>query len=379
MEDNKVSVQVISDVRSMLSIEGQWNALVHDFSNNPFLLSEFAKQFIEHIPKGWTPAILVIFKSQKIIGIAPLKTRKSLIGGHADFLNQSWCSDFIFDMQHREVCVKFTLDFLFNTLKCRYASFTLSSDSPNLKLLSQHCTVSSFHLKVVPENGRRILPLKSSLAEYEASRKRKFEKSLRRAERNLSKIGEWTVMLANGNDLRDIDGRINDVERRSWKEKWRNQVGEKDDWTLASVIEAARKLASAELDFKWFVWFLELKGETIAFQIAVKYKAVAFLVKTSFDERYTRYYPGIIVQDSVIQQLFTEPQNEYIDFLSDLPYLEAWTDKVVPRITLQLTKGTIPNIIHTLSKNKFANKIISPIMGERTTRQVHKLKQIIFP
>ena len=102
MEDNKVSVQVISDIRSMLSIEDQWNALVHDFSNNPFLLSEFAKQFIEHIPKGWTPIILVNFKSQKIIGIAPLKTRKSLIGDHVDFLNPSWCSDFIFDMQHRE-------------------------------------------------------------------------------------------------------------------------------------------------------------------------------------------------------------------------------------------------------------------------------------
>ena len=122
-----------------------------------------------------------------------------------------------------------------------------------------------------------------------------------------------------------------------------------------------------------------MKGETIAYQIVVKYKEVAYLVKTSFDERYMRYYPGIIIQDSVIQQLFTEQQNEYIDFLSDLPYLQAWTDKVLPRITLQLTKGTIPNIIHTLSKNKFANKIISPIMGERTTRQVHKLKQIIFP
>ena len=363
LEDSKISIRAILDIKSILPIEHQWNAIVYKSSNNPFLLSEFAKQFIEHIPKGWTPIILTISIRQSIIGIAPLKTRKNQIGNNVEFLNPSWCSDFIFHEQHRDTCIKYTFDFLFNTLKCNHASFTLRSDSPNLKLLDQQCKLRNIHLKTLPDKGCRIIPIKSAWTEYEASRKRKFRKGLRRAKRNLNKIGAWTVEVIEGNELQEINRKINSVERRSWKEKWRNQRSEKDDWFIVSIIEAAQKLAIIASDFKWGVWFLELEGKTIAYQIVVKYKEVAYLVKTSFDERYMRYYPGIIIQNSVIQQLFNEQQNECINFLSDLPYLQAWTDKVLPRTTFQLTTGAIATIMYSISKNKFATKIISVIFS----------------
>jgi hypothetical protein len=88
---------------------------------------------------------------------------------------------------------------------------------------------------------------------------------------------------------------------------------------------------------------------------------VAYFVKTAYDEQYKRFYPGIIVQNSAIHQQFTEQQNEYIDFLSDLPYIKEWTNDCLPRINIQLTKGAIPTLIHFFLKNRFVAKIISAI------------------
>ncbi len=361
---NRVTIRVISDKKDLFQIEHQWNTLVNRFSNNPFLLSEFTTQFIEHIPKGWTQMILTISCNQKIIGIAPLKTRTNLTGRHVDFIHPPWCSEFIFDDQHKEACIKYTFDFLFNTLKCQFASFTLPSDSPNLKLINQQCKLKKIHLETAPEMGRRIIPIKSTWTEYEASRTRKFRKELKRAERNLNKIGSSTAIHLEGNELApEITRKIKEVEKKSWKETRRNQRGEQD-WILTSAIEAAQKQARIEPNFKWSSWFLELEGKTIAYILVIKYKEVAYLVKTSYDEQYKKYYPGIIVQNSAIQQLFAEQQNEYIDFLSDLPYLKAWTDQCLPRISVQLTKGVIPPIIHSLSTNNFIVKIISAIQAK---------------
>jgi hypothetical protein len=357
----RVTIRVISDPKNLLQIEHQWNTLVRESSTNPFLLSEFAKQIIEHIPQGWTPMILTISNNRTIMGIAPMKTRKTLTGRHVDFLHPPWCSEFIFHDQHKETCIKYTFDFLFNTLKCNYASFTLPGDSPNLKLLIQQCKRNNVHLQTVPEMGRRILPIKSTWAEYEACRNRKFRKMLRRTERNareLDKAGSWTVIYVDGSEQTDIARKINSVEKRSWKEKWRNQRGKKH-WVQLSVIEAAQQLARIEPNFKWGSWFLELEGEAIAYILGVKYKGVAYLVKTSYDEKYRRFYPGVILLNSAIQQLFVEQQNERIDWLSDLPYLQAWTNVCLPRITVQLTRGAIPTIIHFIFKNRFATKIIS--------------------
>jgi CelD/BcsL family acetyltransferase involved in cellulose biosynthesis len=368
-KDNGITIRVISNVKDLLQIEHQWNSLVNKASNNPFLLSEFTKQFIEHSPKGWTPMILTISNNQAIIGIVPLKTRKNLVGRHVDFLNPPWCADFIFSEQHKDTCIKITFDFLFDTLKCNFANFTLPIDSPNLKLLTQQCKLNKLIPETKPEMGRRIIPIKSQWTEYEASLPRKFKKDLRRTERNLSKTGLWTVRHVEGNEQQDITKKINGIEERSWKETWRNQRGE-NDWILASVIEAAQQLSRIETNFKWGSWFLELEGKTIAYTLVIKYKQVAYFVKTSYDEQYKRFYPGIIVQNSAIHQIFTEQQNKYIDFLSDLPYLQEWTDDCLPRFSIQLTKGALPIMIHFLLKNRFVSKIISAIYSNVVYKKV---------
>jgi hypothetical protein len=306
--------------------------------------------------------ILTISCNHTIIGIAPLKTRKTLTGRHVDFIYPSWCSEFIFDDQHKDTCIKYTFDFMFNTLKCHYASFTLPSDSPNLKLLNQQCKLEKIHQKTAQEMGRRIIPIKSTWTEYEASRTRNFRKKFKAIKRNLDKAGLWKTIHTDGKEQLDITEKILNVEAKSWKETWRAQERELD-WVLTAVLRAAQKLAKIEPNFKWDVWFLELKGKIISYVLSIEYKEVAYLVKTSYDGQYKRLYPGIAIQNAAIQELYIRSQNKYIDFLTDLPYHQTWTEKCLPRVKVQLTKGVIPSIIHFVNTNKFVAKILLTILA----------------
>jgi len=370
-KDSEVSIRVVSDIKGLLQIEHQWNALVNNSSKNPFLLSEFAKQFIECNTKGWTPMILVISDNHTILGVAPLVKRKSLLGYRVKFFHPPWCSEFIFEKQHMSTCIKVTLSFLFNTLKCKFASFSLPRSSPNLPLLIEQCKLEEIHLKTAPEMDHRIIPITSTWTEFEALQTRKFRREIQRVERNLSKLGPWKTMRVGGNEESDMTDKILNVEKKSWKETWRSQRGE-TDWVLMLVLSAAQRLAKIEPNFEWSTWFLTLKGKPISYILVIEYGEVAYLVKTSYDERYREYYPGIIIQNAAIKELFVNGQDKNIDFLSDLPYLETWTDKCLPQVKVQLTKGLVPTIIQFMFENTFVKKILSILFWLRNPRTPFK-------
>jgi hypothetical protein len=357
MEDKDISVRAIVEAKDILPIEHQWNTLVNASSGNPFLLSEFAKQFMKRIAGGWTPMIMVFSDNRRIIGIAPLKTKTGVLGRCFEFLYPSWCSDYIFDEQYRNTCVKGLLDYLFNKLRCKFASFTFPGDSPILTLLNQQCMSERIHFATAQEMGHRVVPITSSWTEFEASQTRNFRKQFRRIKRNLDDAGSWKTIRVEGTEQSEITDRIFNIEERSWKEKWRAQKGE-TDWLLPLVLSAAGQLAKIEPNFTWGVWFLELKSKVISYQLSIEYKEIVYFVKTSYDEKYKQFYPGILVQHFAIKDQFAKGQSKYIDFVSDLPYQQNWTDICLPRFRVQLTNGTIPMFMQralTL-KNAIARK-----------------------
>lgn len=355
--DDKISVRVISDTKGILQMDREWNALVGTSCRNPFLLSEFVKEFIESYHKDWAPLILVISFKHAIIGIAPLMIRKKFGVRSFRVSNPPWCSEFIIDGQFRETSIASIVDFLFKTLKCKSADFTLPCDSSNLGSILQQCKVRRIHVKTLPEMGRRIIPIRCTGAEFTAGQGKKFRKELRRIGRNLTKAGSWKTVCADGNERPEAIKKIFDVERNSWKLRARAQRGESTDEILMTVLRASRHL-SKEPKFKWNVWSMELGGKTIAYCIALEYNEVAFIVKTSYDEKYKRFHPGICVQNTIVHELFNSGRIKRIDFLSDLPYLRAWTNECIPRARVILAKGILPTTIQFLFENAIAGKIL---------------------
>ena len=205
--------------------------------------------------------------------------------------------------------------------------FTFSSDSPNLRQIEKQSKLQKIALRILPEMGHRVIPIESTWYDFEASRSRKFLKELQRIGRNLHKQGPWKIIYADGKEQSDIIRKTMDVEERSWKHKWRH--GEEDS-LLKMVLTASQQLERTVSGFRWSVNFLELGNRAIAYVLVVEYMGVSYLVKTSYDENYKRFYPGILVQNSAIHEQFQKGKNRQIDFLSDLSYLQAWTDKCIP-------------------------------------------------
>lgn len=357
--ENRVTFRLISDAKDLNQIEHQWNTLVNRYSTNPFSLSEFARLFMEWNTKEWTPLVMVFLDGHAIVGLVLLKTRVGLLGRYAESLPPAWGSELILDERYRDTCVGYMLDFLFKTLKCKYVKLILPEDSPDLLSLDQQCRPRRVRLKATQESRHRIIPMTSTWAEFEASRKRKVRKELGRMKRNLDKTGPWRTICLEGREHSDVVGKILSLEERSWKEEWRARRGETDRLLLL-ILKAAERLAEIEPHFRWNVWFLELEGKIISYLLVIEYNGVANMVKTSYDLQYKRFSPGTVIQDAAIQKLFIEGQNKYIDFLGDLPWLQVWTDKCLPKITVRLTKGPVPTIIiQSVLRNPFVQRIFS--------------------
>jgi hypothetical protein len=306
---------------------------------------------------------LVISDDNTIVGAAPLITKKFGIQ-FAKFVGGAWFPrDFIVEDQYRETCIAHILDFLFKTLRCQSVEFTLPAESPNLRILKQKCKASRIYFSANLATGHCIISVDCSWDEFEASRGKNFRRRFKKIGRHLNKAGSWRITcVENGDKEIDVFERILDVERRSWKEGWRTQRGMEIDPDLPMIWEGAQYTARTEPDFKWSVWFLELNDQTLAYTLVLQYKEVAFVIKTSYDERYKKFYPGLYVNNVAIRELFNKRQVRNIDLLADLPFHRTWTSMCLPRARVMMwRKGLIPNIIGSLLVSAYVRKILNVI------------------
>ena len=356
VSDHKVSIRVICDTQSIQQLAREWNALVGISCKNPFLLSDFVKEFIESNHKTWTPLVLVISFKGLMIGIAPLVIKKKIGIRTVKFSNPLWCSDFIINEQFREICVSNIVHFVFKTLNCKFAEFTLSCDSPNFEALLQQCNFCGINVKVSPEMGRKILPISCKWSEFEAGLDKRFRKKMKKSEHKLDSAGSWKLVCASGKEQPEAIKKLFEVEENCWKAKWRAQRGEHKDNDIMVVLQASQQM-SEEPEFDWNIWYLELNGKTLSYMLTLEYDDVVFFVKTSFDEQYNSFQPGLVLHNALIREMFNTGRKKRIDFISDMKYLNAWTDKCVPRVKISLTNGLVSTVFHSISENAVVKKI----------------------
>jgi len=362
-------MRVIADANEFLEIEDVWNALINKCSENPIFLSGFVEQFIEsYCSKGWAPLVLVISANKMTLGAAPLMTEKKFGIRFVRFLSKSWFSpDFIFDDQYRVTCIEHTLHFLFKTLRCQFVDLTLPAESPNLPILEKKCKANGIYfcakLGSWADMGHCIIPVRHLWDDFEKLRGYNFRRRFKRLKRNLDQAGSWRVTCTEkGNEGSDVFERILDVERMSWKEAERTRSGTQVDPDLSIFWRGAQYTSRTESDFNWRVWFLELNDQTLAYSMVLEYKETAFIVKTSYDERYKRLQPGIYINNVAIRELFEKGKVRKIDWLTDLPFHRNWTSLCLPRVRVTMSrKGILSHIMAHVMASEYTRNISSNI------------------
>jgi len=359
----KVSVYVITDPNKLQEIEDTWNVLISNCSKNPFLLGEFVNQYMElNRSNGWTPIILTILGDEKIVGAVPLKMKNKLGVKYAKLLFQSAFSpDLVGDDQYLKTLVEYAFDYFFKVSRCRFLDLTLPAESSSLQIIKRICEARGINFCTITKKGHRILPINCTWTEFEKQRKGSIRRKFPKIERRMKRIGSWkTSCVEKGNDESNVMERILQVENVSWKEMYRAKMKIETDQDLMIALRASYSIAKKNPGFSWCVWFLELDGKTLAYIFSVQYKKVAFMVKTSYDMRYSSFSPGIYLMNIVSRELFNEGHVRSIDFLTDLPFMENLTSLSKPRVRIMISPNRVLlNIIKFVVTNKLTRRMFA--------------------
>lgn len=347
-----VSIRLVTDPNWIVKNEKKWNNMIKKCSLNPFFLSGFITQFMEHTPStGWSPLVLVLSNDKTIIGLVPLIMKRTFGIISVKFLfKPGFSPDFIVYEQYREMCIAYTIDYFFKTMRFQFADFSMLAESPNLQVLLQKCRDNRIKYHTTPQMGHSIIPIRHTWEEFIKIRGSKFRKEIRYIEGYLSRAGSWRIVCIEGENNRlDVLNKILYVERMSWKGKWRTRKGINDDIDLLMIWNGLHFSAEKVQNIKRNIWFLELNGKTIAYLFVILYKKTAYFAKTSYDERYKKYSPGKYIMNAAIHELFNSRLVKKIDFLTALPFMRTWTSTCLPRVRVNLSrKGIMPTILKIL-------------------------------
>jgi hypothetical protein len=178
--------------------------------------------------------------------------------------------------------------------------------------------------------GHAIIPVKGSWNQFEKSR-RHLRKDFERTGRRMSEMGPLSIeWFRNGDNQDEALKRILEVEMASWKSINQPPEKAKIDPQILYIFNGCIQIASTVPTFNWGVAVLELNGTAIAHSMFLDYNGYAYLCKTSFNNSYRKYGPGIYINYAVVRELMSKTEIKMIDFMSDFPFSHKWTSDIVP-------------------------------------------------
>ncbi len=366
----KLTVHAISNHSKILELEEAIDDFVNKWSKNPLLFGGFTSQFMRSSRvRGWTPLFLVVKADEKIVGTAPLMIKKRLGGRSAAFFPNDWFSpDFVVDDGYREACISCVFEYLFKDLNCRFVKFYLPEESQNLEIVEQHCKVHRIGFSTWIQSRHCIIPVKYTWDEFQ--RKKGRQRIIRQIERKLDQIDPWkTEYIKNISNRPDVLDKILDVEKKSWKQSSHNDLRDTNNEELLMIWEGAQIVARTKTDIKCSVWFLQINNKTVAYTLVIRYKEAAFIIKTAYDSRYTKFYVGKYINHIAIRDMFNEGQIKTIDFMAKYPFMSFWTSLSLNHVGIFMWKGKMAELEKNLSSNTFVLRILKVVLDNLPNKQ----------
>ena len=359
------SINVISDVKAFSRIEESWNAFASKNSETPFILSEFMKSSMKRKLLGWNPLLMIGRVNDAVVGIIPLVMTRKLGVRIASFPSPHYSLDFVINERFREKFIDSTLDYLFKTLRCKVLDLTFPAESNNMHLFQELCRKKNVYFGEESFMGRRMLEVRCSWEQFEDLKGGKFRRRFRKMQNKLNRVGSCQVScVEREDDENDAFSRIIQIEKNSWKETWRSKKGKEMDRDLIAIWEGAGCASKKIPDFKRGVWFLELNDHPIAYALVLQHKRTATITKTSFDARYRRFYPGMYLINALLPTLFNSNNIEKVDFMTDMSFMEAWTDLCLGRVRVLAGKGILPTTVLSLYQEKQMRRMLNIITNQ---------------
>jgi hypothetical protein len=329
-------LKVISSIREFEQVESSWDELAKT-GTNWHMLGDFVRNMMLYSEsRGQIPIVVLEMINGHAVGICAFVAQRRYGFRVARFLLPAeYSPDFIVAPGHREAFVADSLEVLFERMKCQIAFLSLPGGSPQGVAVNRYCRRKGLKLAREVSSRHSVIMVDQGWKEFEMQQGGEFRRHFRKIEGKLTRSGAWTTVQAKANGAESVK-KIEAVETYSWK----HQDRRKKKPILAGLRGYITYPNSRSLDHLTpDVFFLELNGAPIAYAIVCKIDGVAYIAKTSYDNRYLHFYPGQYVQHTAIRSLFDAKRVSRIDFMTDLPYHRKWTSLREPREIFRISQS----------------------------------------
>lgn len=349
-----MTLTFITDIQEFEALETELSSFLDQYNHNPFLTLPFLKISYKSLPRDSIAFFIIARLNGKILGFAPLVIEKKLFLKTLAFILKCELSpDFIISDGYQEIF----FDSLFKNLKkfkINSIKLDIPEESPNFLYIKNACNDNHLYFNKLPnvDSQNHALIHAKSLEEFEKSMTPKFRKRFRKIQKDLGsagKIGIYSYDPINESQNRDtIYGNVIEVDGLSWKQEWRSQHRLKTDddliWLWQSCV-----CAEGNPHFRWFIHFLELNNQAIAYAFTVHYKGTAYIAKTSFVNRYGSLHPGRFILNFAVRYALQTENIQTVDFMTNLDFLKYWRPTCHKRITVEVN-GLIPKLFSSVEK-----------------------------
>lgn len=340
-----VTVERISDLKTFLSLETEWDAFL-----------KVSGQQTVYLSHRWIAGWLRFFGRDKHLWILIVKDRHRWIGAVPLVQSVQHWHGFPVRILH------FPISFASGNLRCdfilsedweravltiakylkesagewdRWELSGLPADSPALAPLRDFFTSSSFHTTAwQPQHSYYYLPISGGFDAFLEKKSRRFRKTLRNHENRLGQTaGAAYRTLKNREEIMKGMETLLDLEARSSKASQLEMTrleGEIRDF-YRYLAESFAKSGDAQIDL------IEIDGNAIAALFSLRMEGSLFLLYTCYDPSAASVSPGLLLFRKVLERAWSESLLE-IDFNGWTPNVLIWADQHRPFL-----KGNVYN------------------------------------
>jgi len=354
---SRPSLKVIADVSEFDKIQVSWDDFVAKSGANWYFHGESVRaQMVRCRSQGGIPLAVLKLSEGHIVGVCAFEIRRRFGLRYSGFLLSSiFLPDFLVVPEHSQSFVEQSLDFLLLRMKCRVVTLVFPKGSPQAAASKTYCARKGMRLTVKEVEKHSVLLVDGVWKDFERRRGSNFRNHFKKIESKLTEIGPWRLVQAKANSPESIS-KITTVERNSWKhEGTKERLSGLPDLDRGILRYTSYRGSESKDDLCPRVWFLELQNTPIAYAITVESNGVAFLAKTSYDNRYRNLYPGEYVQNETIRSFVDSRLVSRIDFMALLPYHRRWTSWWEDKEEMRISRRGLPFAMLEVSVRMFRN------------------------
>jgi len=324
-----ISIKVFQGKEGFHKIKNDWNRIVDTLKDKHLIhLYEWYKSYIDTVDDNDFNAIfLVMYRNSEPFAIFPIEEHvKNIVGFKFRILQVPHCNDidmvdFIFEKKNdTEKLMELLIDnlekYLNHKWDCIYFPNVLENSSIYFSLQK-----SPINRVTVDKVGECHYLQCGSYETLSNTFSGNFRNQLKKKRNRLSRLGNFEYISIRKKDtIKKAFDDFLEIEASGWK----GAIG-----TAIKPRSKIKRFYENLIDNfsdndKCEINFLKINNEIVAGSFHLLTDNTFYLLKTGYDNKYSKVSPGVLLQDSVIKKYSNDPAFKTINMISDYKWGISW-------------------------------------------------------